>query len=64
MSKSNKSYKIQFRISEYEKNKIKMFAEKYADGNLSAWLIYAAINAPRKFISKKTSQPKLESDLK
>lgn len=52
MKPKRKAYKVQFRISEYEKNKIKMFAAKYAGGNLSAWLIYAAMNAPRKFLQE------------
>jgi hypothetical protein len=48
-----KLLKIQIRISEYDKNKIKMIADKFADGNVSAWLIYGAINVDRKYIGKK-----------
>lgn len=53
MTKNRKlSKKIELRCSDYEKIRIKWLADKYAGGNISLWLIYAAINAPRKKIDQ------------
>jgi hypothetical protein len=41
---------IQIRVSVYEKHRLKWLAKKYADGNLSLYLIYAALNIDRKRI--------------
>jgi len=41
---------IIFRCSQYEKNKMRLLAEAYAEGELSSWLRYAGINAERRFI--------------
>jgi len=43
--------KIEIRVSEFEKNRIKWLAQKYANGNVSLYLIYHGMNAPRKEIS-------------
>lgn len=43
--------KIEVRVSEFEKNRIKWLAKKYANGNVSLYLIYHAMNAPRKEIN-------------
>lgn len=43
-----KQKNIQIRVTEKEKNRIKMLADLYAFGNVSAWITYAALNAPRK----------------
>ncbi|MCK5608289.1 hypothetical protein KAR91_40785 [Candidatus Pacearchaeota archaeon] len=44
------SEKLQIRLTEYEKNRIKWLADKYANGNMSLYLIYAALNIDRRKI--------------
>ena len=41
---------IHIRVSSYEKNRLKWLANKYADGNVSLWMIYASLNVNREFI--------------
>ena len=41
---------IHIRVSKYEKNRLKWLADKYADGNVSLWMIYASLNVNREFI--------------
>ena len=41
---------IHIRVSIYEKNRLKWLANKYADGNVSLWMIYASLNMRREFI--------------
>lgn len=54
MRKLNK--KIELRISDFDKNKIKFLAEKYHDGNVSRFMVYCALNFPRhKMKNKKAS---------
>lgn len=61
-----KSHRINIRVSEKDKNKIKMLALTYAAGNISEWLTYAALNVDAKFLvptnaraqRKKSSRPK------
>jgi hypothetical protein len=48
-----KIYTIQLRVTEFEKNRIKMLADKYSDGNMTAWVVWGAMNAPRKIIIRK-----------
>lgn len=48
-----KSTQIQIRTTEFEKNRIKLLADKYAGGNISAWVIHGAMNAPRRFLKRK-----------
>ena len=43
--------KIEIRVSEFEKNRLKWLANKYANGNVSLYLIYHGMNAPRKDIN-------------
>lgn len=43
--------KIEIRVSEFEKNRIKWLAKKYAGGNVSLFLIYHGMNCLRKEIS-------------
>jgi hypothetical protein len=50
-----KSIKRQFRFAEKEFNKIQLLADMYAGGNVSEWIRYAALNAPRKILKKKGS---------
>lgn len=45
------AFKIEIRVSEFEKNRIKWLAKKYANGNMSLYMIYHAMNAPRKNIN-------------
>lgn len=42
--------KIDIRVSEFEKHRIKWLADKYANGNVSLYLMYHGMNAPRKNI--------------
>lgn len=48
-----KTAEIKIRCTEAEKQKITFLAKTYAGGNMSAWLLWAAINAPRKFLKPK-----------
>jgi hypothetical protein len=41
---------IHIRVSTFEKNRLKWLADKYADGNVSLWMIYASLNMRREFI--------------
>jgi hypothetical protein len=50
LAKSPKSLKKDFRVSEFEWNRIGILANEYAAGNRSRWLVYAALNAPRKYL--------------
>lgn len=43
--------KIEIRVSEFEKNRLKWLANKYANGNVSLYLIYHGMNAVRKNIN-------------
>lgn len=52
----DKTKKIQIRLTEFELNRIKILAKKYANGNMSAWIIHGALNAPRKFFKQKSPQ--------
>lgn len=45
--------KIEIRVSEFEKNRLQWLADKYANGNVSLYLIYHGMNAPRKEIDPK-----------
>lgn len=42
--------KIEIRVSEFEKNRIKFLADKYAKGNVSLFLVYHGLNSIRKEI--------------
>lgn len=44
--------KIEIRVSESEKNRIKFLADKFCDGNMSRWIVYAALNVARKKVKK------------
>jgi len=46
-----KSKRADVRLTEYEWNKLKTLARIYAGGNLSLWLRYAGLNAPRKKVN-------------
>ena len=43
---------IHFRLTEYEKNRIRGLADLYADGDMSIWLRWAALNAERMVLVK------------
>lgn len=56
MTEDNRSkaiHKKLLKLTEFEKNRIKILADRYAGGNETAWIIYGALNAPRKNISEK-----------
>lgn len=44
---------IRFRVSKNLANRIRHMATLYAGDDLSKWLRYAALAAPRKFLSKR-----------
>lgn len=41
---------LQIRLTHQEKNRIKALASIYAGGNMSLWMIYGALSAPRVFL--------------
>jgi hypothetical protein len=43
---------FKFRTTKQDANRIEWLAKNYADGDLSEWLRYAAINAERKYLNK------------
>jgi hypothetical protein len=49
---NKKTEVLQIRLTPKEKNQIRMLAKVYADGDVSTWIRWAAINAERKFIKK------------
>lgn len=54
-NKSVKSKKFQIRLTPFEFNCIARNAKRYADGNLSAWLIWAGRTAdpmPKKVLTR------------
>ena len=53
MDKKKKADYFQMRISEFDKNRLKILADKYAQGDMSAWAIHGILNAPRKFLTPK-----------
>ena len=44
---------IHIRVSKFENNRLKWLADKYANGNLSLWIIYASLNIDRSMIDNK-----------
>lgn len=50
--------KFQLRMTEKEWNRVKILAEYYAGGNVSAWLIHGGLNAPREFLFSKVEKPR------
>lgn len=45
--------RIDIRLSVQDKARIQILANQYAGGNISAWLVYGGINAPRRYLKKK-----------
>lgn len=48
-----RTQRLEIRLTEKEKNRIKILAGIYCEGNISQWVVHAAINAPRKILNKK-----------
>jgi uncharacterized protein (DUF1778 family) len=44
--------RIELRVSPYEKARLQGFADLYARGNLSLFLVYTALNVNRKFLEE------------
>lgn len=44
--------RIDVRMTEKEKNRIKMLADRFAGGNVSLWITYAALECPRVHLVK------------
>jgi hypothetical protein len=49
--KEKKWARLEIKLTEYEKNKMKILADHYAQGNLSEWLRWAGLNAERTFLT-------------
>jgi len=47
-----KSVTVKFRITTKDLNRAKMLAAMYADGNLSEWIRFAVLEAPRKVLRR------------
>lgn len=45
------------RISEFDRNRIKYLASKFASGNVSEWVRYGALNVTRKTLKPKSRFP-------
>lgn len=41
---------IHIRVSTFEKNRLKWLADRYANGNLSLWVVYASLNIDREML--------------
>lgn len=52
-TEKQKKARIDLRLSVQEKARIQILADQYAHGNISAWLVYGGINAPRRYLKKK-----------
>lgn len=52
MEKEKLTERIEIRVSPREKNIIKMLANMYADGNISAYIVERVINTSRKFVDQ------------
>lgn len=46
MTKTNLDFKIESRCTKFEKARIKWLAKKHANGNVSLFMIYCAMNFP------------------
>ena len=44
---------IQLRVTEFEKNRIKWLAKQYAGGDMTRWILNAALNIDRKMLAEK-----------
>lgn len=58
MRKQNHTKMLSFRVTSYDFNFIHGLAGLYADGDVSEWLRWGALNAPRKYLKKKAPEPK------
>ncbi len=50
--KKLKTTSVQIRMTEFQKNKLQMIADRYAGGSLTVWIEHCIDNAPRKFLVK------------
>lgn len=58
----NKEIVMTFRVTPYERNRIRGLARDYAQGDVSLWIRHAAVNAERKFLTPKRKRtPKNKS---
>lgn len=46
-----RSHVLQIRVTEFEKNRIEGLASIYAGGNVSLWVVWAALNTERQKIT-------------
>lgn len=56
--KAKKDVRFEIRMTSQQLNRIKGLAKVYAGGNTSLWLIWSAINGPRKFIKREDLRPR------
>jgi hypothetical protein len=54
----NKTVVMTFRVTEYERNRLRGLARVYAHGDMSQWLRWAAFNAQRQFLKSQDSKKK------
>lgn len=45
-----KTERIDLRLTEKEKNRIQILADRYAGGNVNLWVVYAALECPRIYL--------------
>lgn len=48
---------FQIRLTRGDKSRLKWLAKQYANGNLTQWLVYAGLNAPRKMLPPAKKKP-------
>lgn len=60
--RQKKERRVELRLSVHDDARIRKLAELYAGGNISKWITYAALNAPRKIISKKSARAFTRAD--
>ena len=56
MIKAKMSEILYVRVRPSEKALIKALAANYAGGNISQWVVYASLNAPRQYLVTKSKQ--------
>lgn len=59
-----RSHVLQIRVTEFELNRLKGLASIYAKGNLSLFVVCAAINAPREYVTDEHRNGKKKRSLR
>lgn len=53
-----KTERIDLRLTEKEKNRIQLLADRFAGGNINLWCVYAALECPRIYLVAPTKEQK------